>query len=58
MAEQRIRKHIPLNEAELKKKLDATNFDPNAILRGAQLTVVGGKLDRLSSTHRSLADIL
>lgn len=32
---------LPTKE-ELKKKLEVTNFDPNAILRGAQLTVVGG----------------
>lgn len=29
-------------EQRLKEKLDASNFDINAILRGAQLTVVGG----------------
>lgn len=31
-----------LTQEQLKKKLEITNFDPNAILRGAQLTVVGG----------------
>ncbi|KAG0647363.1 hypothetical protein D0Z07_7120 [Hyphodiscus hymeniophilus] len=30
-----------LTQEELKKKLQVSNFDPNAILRGAQLTVVG-----------------
>jgi hypothetical protein len=25
-------------------QFDVSNFDPNAILRGAQLTLVGGKL--------------
>lgn len=28
---------------ELKKKLEISNFDINAIVRGAQLTVVGGR---------------
>ena len=32
---------IPSAE-ELKKKLEISNFHPDAILRGAQLTVVGG----------------
>jgi len=32
-----------LTKEQLKKKLEVSNFDPNAILRGAQLTVVGGK---------------
>lgn len=31
-----------INQEKLKKQLEITNFDPNAILRGAQLTVVGG----------------
>jgi hypothetical protein len=31
-----------LTQEQLKKKLEVTNFDPNAILRGAQLTIVGG----------------
>ena len=31
-----------LTKEQLKKKLEVSNFDPNAILRGAQLTVVGG----------------
>jgi len=30
-----------LTQEQLKKKLQVSNFDPNAILRGAQLTVVG-----------------
>jgi len=33
-----------LTEEQLKEKLAVSNFDPNAILRGAQLTVVGGQL--------------
>lgn len=35
---------------KLKEKLAISNFDPNAILRGAQLTIVGGKLAFNSST--------
>jgi hypothetical protein len=43
MAERRSQAQRPLlTQEELKKKLEVTNFDPNAILRGAQLTVVGG----------------
>ncbi|PMD42400.1 transmembrane protein-like protein UsgS [Hyaloscypha variabilis F] len=42
MAERRSQAQRPLlTQEELKKKLEVTNFDPNAILRGAQLTVVG-----------------
>ena len=33
-----------LTQEQLKKKLEISNFDPNAILRGAQLTVVGGQI--------------
>ena len=39
---QHVQKPI-LTKEQLKKKLEVSNFDPNAILRGAQLTVVGGK---------------
>ena len=46
MAELRISSQKPLitqeQEQKLKKKFDVKNFDLNAILRGAQLTVVGG----------------
>jgi len=46
MAERRVKAHKPLltpeQEEKLKKKLEVKNFDLNAILRGAQLTVVGG----------------
>jgi hypothetical protein len=46
MAEQPVKAHKPLltpeQEERLKKKLEVKNFDFNAILRGAQLTVVGG----------------
>ncbi|KAE9369621.1 transmembrane protein-like protein UsgS [Stipitochalara longipes BDJ] len=42
MAQRRSQAQRPLlTQEELKKKLEITNFDPNAILRGAQLTVVG-----------------
>lgn len=43
MAQSRSPAQRPLlTQEQLKKKLEVTNFDPNAILRGAQLTVVGG----------------
>lgn len=39
----KVQQHLtPEQEEKLKQKFDARNFDPNAILRGAQLTVVGG----------------
>lgn len=38
-----------LTPEQLKKKLEITNFDPNAIIRGAQLTVVGGRWRLLQS---------
>ncbi len=46
MAERRRKFKIPLvtpeQQQKIKRKLDIKNFDVNAILRGAQLTVVGG----------------
>jgi hypothetical protein len=46
MAQRRGKTQVPLvtpeQEEKLKKKLEIKNFDLNAILRGAQLTVVGG----------------
>lgn len=33
-----------LTRERLKKKLEVSNFDLNAIFRGAQLTIVGGML--------------
>ena len=46
MAQRRGKAQVPLitpeQEEKLKKKLEIKNFDLNAILRGAQLTVVGG----------------
>lgn len=39
----KVQQHLtPEQEEKLKQKFDVRNFDPNAILRGAQLTVVGG----------------
>jgi hypothetical protein len=29
---------------KLKQRLDVSNFDVNAVIRGAQLTLVGGRL--------------
>jgi hypothetical protein len=44
MVEHRIQSQRPvITQEELKKKLEVSHFDPNAVLRGAQLTVVGGK---------------
>lgn len=44
MSQSRGQTQKPLiNQDAIKKKLEITNFDPNAILRGAQLTVVGGE---------------
>ena len=44
MAEHRSQPQRPLfSQEELEEKLSISNFDLNAILRGAQLTVVGGK---------------
>lgn len=35
------RKVDDINTNKLKEELDVSNFDPNAIIRGAQLTLVG-----------------
>lgn len=44
MAESTSKPQKPLlTQEQLRKKLAVSNFDPNAILRGAQLTVVGGQ---------------
>lgn len=40
-----------LTREQLEEKLKASNFDPNAILRGAQLTVVGGQNYCLPALH-------
>jgi hypothetical protein len=37
-AEQRL----PLDKEKLKKKFDVSHFDFNAVIRGVQLTLVGG----------------
>lgn len=36
--------HVPVqvNNEKLKKELDVSNFDLNAVIRGMQLTLVGG----------------
>jgi len=41
MAQPRSAQRPLLTQEQLKKKLEVSNFDPNAILRGAQLTIVG-----------------
>jgi hypothetical protein len=33
---------LPLDKAKLKKKFDVSHFDFNAVIRGVQLTLVGG----------------
>lgn len=40
----------PLDQGRLKKQLSISNFEPNAIIRGAQLTLVGGECPRKGST--------
>jgi hypothetical protein len=55
MAQRRSQAQRPLlTQEQLKKKLEITNFDPNAILRGAQLTVVGGPYMGGPSQHHVL----
>lgn len=34
---------VNIDKEKLKQKFDISNFDLNAVLRGAQLTLVGGK---------------
>jgi hypothetical protein len=36
-------KRLPLDKDKLKKKFDVSHFDINAIIRGIQLTLVGGE---------------
>lgn len=50
--EQPDRPDLPLDidKAQLKKAFDISHFDLNAILRGIELTLVGGRL----SNHPSL----
>lgn len=55
MEQNRGRSQKPiLTQEQLKKKLEISQFDPNAILRGAQLTVVGGMY--LESYSQRIAD--
>lgn len=50
MDEHRSQSQRPLlTQEQLKKKLEVSNFTLNAILRGAQLTVVGGRHVRNTS---------
>jgi hypothetical protein len=35
---------IPVDKEQLKKAFDVSHFDLNAVLRGIQLTLVGGKI--------------
>lgn len=48
-----VQRAIPTQE-ELKRKLAVSNFHPDAILRGAQLTVVGGKNNMLAPSYARL----
>jgi hypothetical protein len=34
---------VDIDKEKLKQKFDISNFDLNAVLRGAQLTLVGGQ---------------
>jgi hypothetical protein len=34
---------VDIDKEKLKQKFDISNFDLNAVLRGTQLTLVGGK---------------
>jgi len=55
MAQPRSSAQRPLlTQEQLKKKLQVSNFDPNAILRGAQLTVVGGQSTLMGNAFPSL----
>jgi hypothetical protein len=59
MAEHRSQPQRPLlTQEELKKKFEISNFDLNAILRGAQLTVVGGthSIQARKRQHPIIAD--
>ena len=42
-ADERPGPHPHLDRAKLKKQFDVSNFDLNAIIRGFQLTLVGGR---------------
>jgi hypothetical protein len=58
MADSRRSSQKPIvTQEQLKKKLEVSNFDPNAILRGAQLTVVGGWSTSSWSSYNPLLTI-
>jgi hypothetical protein len=38
-----------IDKAKLKQRFDISHFDLNAVIRGIQLTLVGGKLVRSST---------
>ena len=44
-----VRPH--LDKEKLKKKFDISNFDINAVLRGIQLTLVGGACPSHHAVH-------
>lgn len=37
---------LPLDKETLKQEFDLSHFDINSVIRGAQLTLVGGKLSK------------
>ena len=53
MSETRVHRLDAADKEKLKKAFDVSHFDLNAILRGAQLTLVGGM--RHPSIHSTLA---
>jgi len=56
LAQSRSQTQRPLlSQEQLKKKLEVSNFHPNAILRGVQLTIVGGQFP-LTGNSTSNAD--
>lgn len=44
-AKQERKSPVDIDKEDLKKAFDLSHFDINAILRGAELTLVGGALD-------------
>jgi hypothetical protein len=51
MSESKVPKPLQVDKEELKKAFDISHFDINAILRGIQLTLVGGMQKQLSPRH-------
>lgn len=47
---------LSIDKEKLKKAFDVSHFDFNAVLRGAQLTLVGGELALLCE-HGCFADV-